>query len=168
MKALLTALIVFGLSCNVAASVQVCASGRPLVAPDSRYTDNGDGTITDNQTTLMWKQCSEGQTEATCVGAARRMTWPEAIATSADANFAGFDDWRLPKADELKGLIESACSNPAINERYFANTYAGGYWTSSKFEGDDDYIRYVEFQSGKSSYNGESTYYAVRLVRDVK
>lgn len=168
MKARWTALIVFGLCCNVAAAVQVCAPGKPLSAPDSRYTDNGNGTVTDNQTALMWKQCSEGQTEASCNGAVQRMTWPEALAVSEQASFADYEDWRLPKVDELKGLIESACSNPSVNQRYFANTYAGGYWTSSKFEGDDDYIRYVEFQGGKSSYNGESTYYAVRLVRDAQ
>lgn len=29
-------------------------------APDSRYTDNGDGTVTDLATGLIWKQCAEG------------------------------------------------------------------------------------------------------------
>ena len=38
--------------------------------PDSRYTDHGNGTVTDTKTGLSWKQCSEGQTASSEIGRA--------------------------------------------------------------------------------------------------
>ncbi|MCP4235257.1 MAG: DUF1566 domain-containing protein, partial [Aestuariibacter sp.] len=41
-------------------SLAVCQVDIPASTPDSQLQDNGDGTVTDNKTGLMWKQCSEG------------------------------------------------------------------------------------------------------------
>jgi hypothetical protein len=40
---------------------QTCQNYIPNEWEDSRYTDNGDGTVTDNETTLMWKKCTQGR-----------------------------------------------------------------------------------------------------------
>ncbi|MCI5158155.1 MAG: DUF1566 domain-containing protein, partial [Candidatus Electrothrix sp. AUS1_2] len=37
-----------------------CESNTPASTPNSQLIDNGDGTITDSKTGLMWKQCVEG------------------------------------------------------------------------------------------------------------
>jgi hypothetical protein len=58
------------------------------------YTDNGDGTVTDNVTGLMWQQN---------MGA--KMTWTEANTLASTLNLAGYDDWRLPTIKELYSLI---------------------------------------------------------------
>jgi len=48
----------------------------PATAPASRFTDNGDGTVTDQATGLQWKRCSEGQdwSGGTCTGIAAATT----------------------------------------------------------------------------------------------
>jgi len=81
--------------------VQTCPPGNPRIAPDSRYSDNGNGTVTDHHTGLMWKQCSEGQSGAACSGSVTTMRWAAALAAGANSSFAGFNDWRLPNTKEL-------------------------------------------------------------------
>jgi hypothetical protein len=58
------------------------------------YTDNGDGTITDNVTGLMWQQ-----------DPGAKMTWDEAAGGADSFDFAGYTDWRLPTIKELYSLI---------------------------------------------------------------
>ncbi|MCB1599113.1 MAG: DUF1566 domain-containing protein [Lysobacterales bacterium] len=165
MNALWTAMAVMVLSTGAAQAAQNCSSGAPFVAPASRYTDNGNGTVTDTQTGLMWKQCSEGQTAPTCSGTQSLLRWDEGQAAAADSEFADFDDWRVPTVDELESLVETACQEPAINESVFANTYSGGYWTSSSHPMGNKYFWYVDFRLGKRDFNGKSSNYGLRLVR---
>ncbi|OON92343.1 MAG: hypothetical protein ATN34_02575 [Epulopiscium sp. Nele67-Bin002] len=87
------------------------------------YTDNGDGTISDNVTGLMWKQ-DPGE----------KMTWPEAIVQLKKMNqqeFAGFSDWRIPSIKEVFSLVDASgvtrmsaeSSIPYINTEYFVFEY---------------------------------------------
>jgi hypothetical protein len=59
------------------------------------YTDNGDGTVTDNVTGLMWQQTMD-----------EKMTYDEAIAYANHSNLGGYDDWRIPSIKELFSLIQ--------------------------------------------------------------
>ncbi len=59
------------------------------------YTDNGDGTITDNVTGLMWQQ-DPGE----------KMTYDQAVAGASNLTLAGYTDWRLPTIKELYSLIQ--------------------------------------------------------------
>lgn len=86
------------------------------------YTDNGDGTITDNITGLMWQQ-DPGQ----------KMTWSEAHDYLESINLAGYDDWRIPTIKELYSLIQfsgrdispnaQSANQPFINTNYFNFSY---------------------------------------------
>ncbi|MCI5168236.1 MAG: DUF1566 domain-containing protein [Candidatus Electrothrix sp. GM3_4] len=58
------------------------------------YTDNGNKTITDNVTGLMWQQ-----------DMGDKITWSEANALPSTLNLGGYDDWRLPTIKELYSLI---------------------------------------------------------------
>jgi hypothetical protein len=60
------------------------------------FVDNGDGTITDNATGLMWKQddSEEG------------MEWETALNYAENHEFAGYSDWRLPNAKELQSIVD--------------------------------------------------------------
>ncbi|MBN2302823.1 MAG: DUF1566 domain-containing protein, partial [Lentisphaerae bacterium] len=63
--------------------------------PDhSRFTDNGDGTITDNVTRLMWQK---GENE--------RTNWFDALEKCRDMRLAGYSDWRLPNIKELNTIL---------------------------------------------------------------
>jgi len=116
-----------------------CKSTVTQTAPDSRYTDNNDGTVTDLITGLMWKQCSEGQSTASTscdTGLAATYTWQLALQQAETINsgggFASYTDWRLPNRNELLSLVEFKCHSPAINTTFFPNTSSIGgtaqYW----------------------------------------
>lgn len=79
-------------------------------APRS-YTDNGNGTITDNVTGLMWEKITNptGCPFSDWAGAFAR------IATLNATNFAGYNDWRLPNVNELQSLIDYGRQQPSID-----------------------------------------------------
>jgi hypothetical protein len=80
------------------------------------YTDNGDGTVTDDVTGLMWVK-ARGD----------KVTWEDALAGAASCRVGGYDDWRMPTIKELYSLIDfrgkagqtDAECEPYIDTRYF-------------------------------------------------
>ncbi len=99
--------------------------------PIMRFTDNGNGTVTDNLTGLIWLK------DASCLGL---QTWYGALAAAnalgnngcslSDGSSPG--DWRLPNRSELKSLLDVSRSNPALPLGHpFINVVAGSYWTST-------------------------------------
>jgi|GEM_PF-6704137 len=150
-----------------------------------QYTDNGDGTVTDTKTKLMWKQCSEGQNGKDCSGDAAKYKWDDAMSKfGKGVSFAGHSDWRMPTKEELRGLVY--CSNgtpqeeawdemcagkdkkagnheiPTINQKVFPNTGVF-YWSST--EQDSSYAWDVDFGSGDDDWDDRRDDDAVRLVR---
>lgn len=149
---------------------QGCTHESSRTAPDSRYVDNGDGTVRDLQVGLVWQKCSVGQSGNDCSeGAARAFKWDEAIQQDQLVNdsggFAGHTDWRVPKIKELRSLVEVGCWSPSINLTLFPNTPDVEYWTSSSYTGFTNNAWYISFNSGKSQYNHSKLKYFVRLVR---
>ena len=77
------------------ALAQTCKDDIPASAPDSRFSANGDGTVTDKAMGLIWKQCAEGLSGDDCLtGGATTFTWQQALQHAADADFAGSSLWR--------------------------------------------------------------------------
>ncbi len=140
-----------------------CPIGNPRVAPDSRYVNLGNGIVRDTKTELLWKQCSEGQTGASCTGTASTMNWQTALLTASNSSFAGFNDWRLPNVKELQSLVETGCSGPAINTTIFPNASSLEMWSSTSNTATDAYR--VEFTDGPARVLPKSTVAGVRLVR---
>jgi len=68
------------------------------------YTDNGDSTITDNITGLMWSKSSDMDGDGD-IDAADKKTYSEAVAGADSFDLAGHEDWRLPTIKELYSLI---------------------------------------------------------------
>src|SRR5262249_25760786 len=87
------------------------------------YTDNGDGTITDNNTKLGWEKKSFDGTIHDVN--ARFYTWENAFAVHIAglnaANFAGHSDWRLPNVRELESITNYQESSPAVSPVFNAN-----------------------------------------------
>ncbi|MDD2341767.1 MAG: DUF1566 domain-containing protein [Tolumonas sp.] len=147
----------------------------PASTPDSQLIDNGDGTINDIKTGLMWKQCSEGQSGSDCAtGSGEGFTWINALqraqAINNNGGFASHSDWRVPNIKELSSLVEHQCSFPAINQASFPNTYPSLYWSSSALTRGNGSPWVVEFSSGYNgsfSQNDGGNVGFLRLVRTV-
>ncbi len=60
------------------------------------FEDNGNGTVTDHATGLMWMQQDSG----------REMSWEDALSYAEGATHAGYDDWRLPNIKELQSIVD--------------------------------------------------------------
>ena len=117
--------------------------GDPLYGQDAQYqglepsyTDNGDGTVTDDNTGLMWQQTPPSD----------KLTYDEAVEYVEYLELGGYTDWRLPTIKESFSLANldgelnpedvSLCV-PYIDSDYFDffydenRPYTGSYWTSS-------------------------------------
>ena len=68
------------------------------------YTDNGDGTITDNVTGLMWSKTCDTDGDGD-IDYDDKMSYEEAIAGVSGVNIGGYSDWRIPTIKELYSLI---------------------------------------------------------------
>jgi hypothetical protein len=159
------------LGCALSAPVlaETCTDTTiPARNPDSVYTDNGDGTVLDTRTNLLWKRCAEGLVwdGATCSGSAQYFTWGDALSQAAASTYAGHSDWRLPNVKELMTLVEECRTLPAINPVIFPNAPSAPAWTSTPTYLVQDTSWYVDFSTGYSFYGqGRATLQAVMLVR---
>ena len=86
------------------------------------YIVNGDGTVIDTRTNLMWQQCAYHTSGAGCSsGTVLPLSWSNALAAANASTLAGHDDWRLPNIKELVSLVEYCGTSPAINTDVFPN-----------------------------------------------
>ncbi len=141
--------------------------GEPFYGQDSQYNgaqpdyqDNGDGTVTDLNTGLMWQQDPGG-----------KMSYAEAVANTSSFNLAGYDDWRLPTIKELYSLIlfsgidppaEGVVTNavPFIGTIYFdfeyGDTSAGYRIIDAQYWSGTEYV--------STTMNGNATVFGVNFA----
>ncbi|GBF50425.1 hypothetical protein LPTSP4_19500 [Leptospira ryugenii] len=109
-----------------------CVSGFPQ--PSFDMVDNGNGTILDKRTKLIWQKCALGQTnDASCTGTPSLQNWSNSLLGCKNLTLAG-KSWRLPNVNEMVTLLDlSLLSTQKINATYFPNFSAAGvaYDTSS-------------------------------------
>ncbi len=130
------------------------------------YTDNGNGTISDNATGLMWQKCDVGLSGNDCLtGTATLMNFATATSTCAGLSLGGFSNWRIPNVKELWTIVDYGTFNPSINVTYFPNTpYDWGTWSSTVFRLQrSSYL--VDFSDGVNSWTGFSFTRYLRCVR---
>lgn len=152
---------------------QACdTTAFPESAPVSRFHDNGDGTVTDQTTQLMWMRCSAGQewSEETCSGAPDTHDWTSASAYADEVNRTEaffFTDWRLPSLPELASIVERDCRDPRLNLTVFPATPSRNYWTTTRRPGTtEESGRYtLDFGADGVVLQMEEEPHLVRLVR---
>ena len=76
------------------------------------YTDNGDGTVTDNVTGLMWQQSTDLNGDGVA-NVADKMSQAEAVAGADTFSLAGYNDWRLPSLKEAYSLFMFSGEDPS-------------------------------------------------------
>ena len=105
------------------------------------FVINGDGTVTDTNTGLMWQQATMKS----------KMTWEDALAACEWLTLGGYYDWRLPSQRELNSIIDFNEYDPAINQTAFPNTMSYYYWSSSTQQMQTPYAWYVNFTTGEET-----------------
>ncbi len=143
--------------------------------PSPRFTDNGDGTVTDNLTNLIWTQ------DASCHST---ITWETALTTAreladgecdlSDSSSAG--DWRVPNLRELESLLHYGVWSPAISDtdgdnRHsdndpFSDLKSEDYWSSTSNTGSPNQAFTVSFEQGVIPVRSKTSVYYVLFVRD--
>ena len=132
----------------------------------NNFSDNGNGTITDNATGLTWLQQDSGAFKAGTKGDGS-LNWEEALAWCESLDYAGNSDWRLPNAKELHSIVDytrspsttnSAAIDPLFDATYLPNgvnnngyaNYAH-YWSSTThLDGMPLGLRGVYFAFGRA------------------
>ena len=128
--------------------------------PEPRFTDNGDDTMTDNLTGLMWKK------DANLPGGTT--DWQSDLDYANSLTLAGYSDWRLPNVNELESLYNANEANSAtwLNAQGITNVQADGYhWSSTTVASSPDLAWIVHMWSGGVHYDPKSVYHFVWPVR---
>ncbi len=110
--------------------------------PNPRFADNGDQTMTDRLTGLVWNKQGNSPGPAACIPGTNK-TWQDALSYVKclnKNNYQGKSDWRLPNRNELASLVNHGQPNSAawLNTLGFSHVQASNYWSSSTY----DYTRW--------------------------
>lgn len=173
-----------GVSGTVIPCAGTAQDGELLRGEPRAYEDNGDGTIRDKRTALMWEKLSN---DGSIHEKGNTYTWAQAFGKIDDLNsqpcFAGFCDWRLPNVFELETLRDMGTHYPAVAAPFNTNcgahsvgnsgctvmtcscTYPNYYWTSTTVSAHPEQAWFVDFNDGidfAGSKTGEAFVRAVR------
>lgn len=126
------------------------------------FTDNGDGTVSDAATGLVWQQSDSQNTGG--------RTWQGCIDYCTSLTLADQSVWRLPTYDELQSIAFSYDDDPHIDTRFFPDCLSDGYWSISDYAfGSNPYDPEkawgVGFYYGGYYYGAKSDLLYVRCVR---
>jgi hypothetical protein len=119
--------------------------------PVPRFTDNLNGTITDNLTGLIWlKNANPFGARLWAMALTDCNTLNSGEAGLTDGSVEG--DWRLPNIRELFSLIDSGQSSVALPSGHpFSDVQGVVYWSSTTYdsaESPQDYAWCVDMESG--------------------
>lgn len=137
-----------------------CGQDPQYAGPAPSFTNNGDGTITDLATGLMWVQAR---------GA--RATWAAAVAGASTNRTAGYADWRMPTIKELYSLIKFNGVNgpsltstdgytPFIDTNYFGFAYGSGVLPERVVDCQD----WTATEYVSTTMNGDATIFGVNFA----
>ncbi len=143
------------------------------------YVDNGDGTITDTTTGLMWEKLGD---DGSIHDKDTYYNWADAVAVKVAAlnsggGFAGYTDWRMPNVNELQSLVDYGAVSPAVSPAFNTGcvpactvttcscTKSYGYWSSSTFHDSPSWGWFVYFVVGGVYADAKTAPAHVRAVR---
>ncbi len=124
----------------------------------NHFTDNGNGTVTDNVTQLVWQK----------VPNANLFNWEQAITYAEGLTLANATDWRLPNIKELQSLNIESNSNPSVNTTYFSTIGIHNYWSSTTLLPNPNNLTsawYWNTQFGITTYDNKTNSNYVICVR---
>lgn len=132
-----------------------CVRGACATGNGPRLRDNGDGTVSDLRTGLVWQK----------VGVTQPMTWEQALSACESLRLGGQDDWRLPNIKELRSLSDDTQAHPSIDTAFFPEIKAAAYWSSTTQSNRPERAWYTDLVSGLVTYADKSGTMLVLAVR---
>lgn len=137
-------------------------SGISLAQTDT-WVSNGDGTVTDVATGLIWQQQDDGVAR----------NYSAAIVYCQGLSLAGQSDWRLPNIKELASILDFRFSVPYIDRRDFLGTPLGGefsslsgdFWSTTQSVEQTESALTINFESGETDGGNKTS--SSRFVRCV-
>jgi Protein of unknown function (DUF1566) len=166
--------------------VAVPDDGTLEAGVDLLYIDNGDGTITDPRTGLMWEKKSDdgGLHDKDNIywwsgnGAQETVwDWLEDINSQGISGFAGYHDWRIPSVKELLSIVNYQNPPAAVSSAFNKDcvpgatvstgscTFLHDYWSSSTWAANAGYAWTVSFNHGSVSRSLKADTARARAVR---
>lgn len=127
--------------------------------PNPRFIDNGNGTISDLLTGLMWTKNADM--------AQGTVDWEEAVQQAVACKEGGHQDWRLPNRNELASLIDLGKFDPALPENNrFSGVQSSYYWTSTTPANGEDGAWVIHFYIGFITHDDKGGTHYVWYVRN--
>jgi hypothetical protein len=133
----------------------------------ARLVDNGDGTVTDNLTGLVWEKKDDAggiHDKDNLYTWSTGAPWAENGSAFTDflsglnggGGFAGSNGWRLPTIAELQTILVEPypCTIDPCIDVTFGPTQSDYYWSASTYGGDPSYASYVFFLGATVFDNG--------------
>lgn len=114
----------------------------PPVQLTVRFTDNGDGTVTDQLTDLIWQTVPYSDS----------LTWEQALNYADTLSLAGETDWRLPNIKELQSVTDLRHYNPSFDTAFFSIPSQGRYWSSTTLQNQPLQAWYLDVRFGITTY----------------
>ena len=109
--------------------------------------DNGNGTVTDNNTGLIWQQHPNTTSP----------TWEEATASCDTLELGGQSDWRMPTRRELATATFMDRDSPSTSYLLTASNIPGKLWTATAaYRTDIAYCIYTDRALVESDYKSSS------------
>jgi len=121
----------------------------------SKFIDNGDGTLTDQRTHLVWQKAPLTDT----------LTWEEALTYADTLSLGGNSDWRLPNIKELQSINDESLINPSLSTTYFTVSGANKYWSSTTLPNQTSKAWYLSTQFGITTYDAKTRKHPIICVR---
>lgn len=148
-------ILIYFFCTNLFYANQICDGTKDKSTPSERFIINQGfetGTVTDIQTGLMWKICINGLYGENCqYGNPYKSKWRDSFSLAKESTFATYTDWRIPSKEELNSIIETACTNPAINQNIFPGDNNRFIWTNKQYLTRKFYFAWgVDFTDGKN------------------
>ena len=113
---------------------------KGIAWPNPRFTDNSNGTVTDNLTGLIWLKnanCFELQAWGSALSYCNALVGDNTQCGLNDGSSIG--DWRLPNRFELESLLDMSRSSPALPlDHPFSSVKSSVYWSSTTYAVDTD------------------------------
>ncbi len=121
----------------------------------NQFTNNGNGTIKDNLTSLTWQQAPHPDS----------LTWENALTYAEGLTLGGFSDWRLPNIKELQSISDEKLVNPSVSTTFFPAIGAKKYWSSTTLFNQPTRAWYLFTQFGITTYDLKTLRLPVLCVR---